>query len=178
VDRQLIVPLGTEAGVLEVLNVRLPPTLEPLASMTGPLPQDPQSGRHVAFFIYLDLPLVAWSLIFPLLGPPGFTPAPAHVGKMAPPRFPRPDFPPEGFQAVVTMIPAAVPRPNDGGLVPDLALAGASVLKKPLLQPDLPPEIFEPDGPMAPADGPRPNDEGLDPDFPSAGTPVLNKPLP
>jgi len=33
-DRQLVVPLATEAGLLEVLNARLPPALEPLASWT------------------------------------------------------------------------------------------------------------------------------------------------
>jgi len=31
-DRQLVVPLATEAGLLDALNVRLPPALEPLAS--------------------------------------------------------------------------------------------------------------------------------------------------
>jgi len=33
-DRQLVVPLATEAGLLDALNVRLPPALEPLASWT------------------------------------------------------------------------------------------------------------------------------------------------
>jgi len=32
-DRQLIVPLGTEAGLLDALNAHLPPALEPLASL-------------------------------------------------------------------------------------------------------------------------------------------------
>jgi len=32
--RQLVVPLATEAGLLDALNVRLPPALEPLASWT------------------------------------------------------------------------------------------------------------------------------------------------
>jgi len=31
-DRQLVVPLATEAGLLDALNARLPPALEPLAS--------------------------------------------------------------------------------------------------------------------------------------------------
>jgi len=33
-DRQLVVPLATEAGLLDALNARLPPALEPLASST------------------------------------------------------------------------------------------------------------------------------------------------
>jgi len=33
-DRQLVVPLATEAGLLETLNSRLPPALEQLASWT------------------------------------------------------------------------------------------------------------------------------------------------
>jgi len=33
-DRQLVVPLATEAGLLDALNARLPPALEPLASWT------------------------------------------------------------------------------------------------------------------------------------------------
>jgi len=33
-DRQLFVPLATEAGLLDALNARLPPALEPLASWT------------------------------------------------------------------------------------------------------------------------------------------------
>jgi len=33
-DRQLVVPLATEAGLLGALNARLPPALEPLASRT------------------------------------------------------------------------------------------------------------------------------------------------
>jgi len=33
-DRQLVVPLATEAGLLDALSVRLPPALEPLASCT------------------------------------------------------------------------------------------------------------------------------------------------
>jgi len=33
-DRQLVVPLATEVGLLDALNARLPPTLEPLASWT------------------------------------------------------------------------------------------------------------------------------------------------
>jgi len=33
-DRQQVVPLATEAGLLDALNVRLPPALEPLASWT------------------------------------------------------------------------------------------------------------------------------------------------
>jgi len=33
-DRQLVVPLATEAGLLHALNARLPPTLEPLANWT------------------------------------------------------------------------------------------------------------------------------------------------
>jgi len=33
-DRQLVVPLATEAGLLDALNARLPPPLEPLASWT------------------------------------------------------------------------------------------------------------------------------------------------
>jgi len=33
-DRQLVVPLATEAGLLDALNARLPPSLEPLASWT------------------------------------------------------------------------------------------------------------------------------------------------
>jgi len=33
-DRQLVVPLVTEAGLLDALNARLPPALEPLASWT------------------------------------------------------------------------------------------------------------------------------------------------
>jgi len=33
-DRQLVVPLATEAGLLEALYARLPPALEPLASWT------------------------------------------------------------------------------------------------------------------------------------------------
>jgi len=31
-DRQLVVPLATEAGLLDAFNARLPPALEPLAS--------------------------------------------------------------------------------------------------------------------------------------------------
>jgi len=31
-DRQQVIPLATEAGLLDALNARLPPTLEPLAS--------------------------------------------------------------------------------------------------------------------------------------------------
>jgi len=33
-DRQMVFPLATEAGLLDALNARLPPTLEPLASWT------------------------------------------------------------------------------------------------------------------------------------------------
>jgi len=33
-DRQLVVPLATEAGLLDALNARLPPALEPLARWT------------------------------------------------------------------------------------------------------------------------------------------------
>jgi len=33
-DLQLVVPLATEAGLLDALNARLPPALEPLASWT------------------------------------------------------------------------------------------------------------------------------------------------
>jgi len=33
-DRQLVVPLATEAGLLDALNARLPPMLEPLESWT------------------------------------------------------------------------------------------------------------------------------------------------
>jgi len=33
-DRQLVVPLATEAGLFDALNARLPPALEPLASWT------------------------------------------------------------------------------------------------------------------------------------------------
>jgi len=33
-DRQLVAPLATEAGLLDALNARLPPTLEPIASWT------------------------------------------------------------------------------------------------------------------------------------------------
>jgi len=33
-DRQMVVPLATEAGLLDALNARLPPALEPLASWT------------------------------------------------------------------------------------------------------------------------------------------------
>jgi len=33
-DRQLVVPLATEAGLLDALNAHLPPALEPLASWT------------------------------------------------------------------------------------------------------------------------------------------------
>jgi len=33
-DRQLVMPLATEAGLLDALNARLPPALEPLASWT------------------------------------------------------------------------------------------------------------------------------------------------
>jgi len=33
-DRQLVVPLATEAGLLDALNARLPPAVEPLASWT------------------------------------------------------------------------------------------------------------------------------------------------
>jgi len=31
-DRKVVVPLATEAGLLDALNARLPPTLEPLAA--------------------------------------------------------------------------------------------------------------------------------------------------
>jgi len=33
-ERQQVVPLATEAGLLDALNARLPPALEPLASWT------------------------------------------------------------------------------------------------------------------------------------------------
>jgi len=33
-DRQLVVPLATEAGLLDAFNARLPPALEPLVSWT------------------------------------------------------------------------------------------------------------------------------------------------
>jgi len=33
-DRQLVVPLATEAGLMDALNARLPPALEPLGRWT------------------------------------------------------------------------------------------------------------------------------------------------